>query len=36
MAIKALPNIGGLLYEMGLKIIPLIIMGLLAVASFWF
>jgi lipopolysaccharide export system protein LptC len=36
MAIKALPNIGGLLYEMGLKIIPLIIMALLTLASFWF
>jgi lipopolysaccharide export system protein LptC len=36
MAIRALPNIGGLLYEMGLKLIPLIIMGLITLASFWF
>ena len=36
MAIRALPNIGGLLYEMGLKLIPLVIMGLLTLASFWF
>ncbi len=36
MAIRALPNIGRLLYEMGLKLIPLVIMGLLTLASFWF
>jgi lipopolysaccharide export system protein LptC len=36
MAIRALPNIGGFLYAMGLKLIPLIIMGLLTLTSFWF
>ena len=33
---RVLPNIGDLLYEMGLKLIPVIVMGLLTLASFWF
>jgi len=36
MTVRALPYVGGLLYELGLRVIPLFIMGLLTLASFWF
>lgn len=33
---RALPYIGGFLYDLGLKLIPLVLMSLLTLASFWF